>query len=62
MTSDESRLRPRQVYELQIIHLQKYKALMQSNSGEIIFYQPESSSDFRLEVHIEDKTVWLTQA
>jgi len=35
---------------------------MQSNSGEIILYQPESSSDFRLEVRIEDETVWLTQA
>ena len=35
---------------------------MQSNIGEIILYQPESSSNFRLEVRIEDETVWLTQA
>lgn len=34
---------------------------MQANTGEIILYQPESSSDFRIEVRIEDETVWLSQ-
>lgn len=35
---------------------------MQTSTGEIIMYQPESSSDFRLEVRIDEETVWLTQS
>ena len=30
-------------------------------TGEIIIYQPDDSST-KLEVHIEEETVWLTQA
>jgi hypothetical protein len=33
---------------------------MESNTGEIILYQPDST--LQLEVRLENETVWLTQA
>ena len=32
---------------------------MESNKGEIVMYQPDET--IRLEVRVEDETVWLTQ-
>ena len=29
--------------------------------NELILYQPDTQTDFRLEVRMEDDTVWLTQ-
>ena len=37
----------------------KLNPLIKSGSGEIVFYQPEG--EVRLEVRIENETVWLTQ-
>ena len=33
---------------------------IESNKGEIVMYQPDET--IRLEVRVEDETVWLTQA
>jgi hypothetical protein len=33
---------------------------MEDNKGEIVLYQPEG--EVRLEVRVENETVWLTQA
>ncbi len=38
----------------------KLEPLAEANSGEIVLYQPEG--EVRLEVRVENETVWLTQA
>lgn len=32
------------------------------NQGEIVIYKADDSTDFQIEVRVEDETVWLTQA